>query len=883
MNARPSLISAISLLLFPFFLIAQKQTQLQGYVVERNSGGKRLANVSIDAPKAQPTRSGGSGEFILVFSGVEIGEPVSLTVEKTGYEVVNKKDIEDLIPNRKTPLKIILSPLGAIDRDRAQYYEINMEALKKGLRERIAVLEAAGKQKDELLRELSRQMNKQITDKDEAIGLLQEQFERQKAKARELSELFATQNLDDLSETYRQAFSFYQQGEIEKAVSFLESANIPGRLEALNYNEKQYNKVIATYQDSVRINDSLRQDEIDKLVLLARLQYQSLEFEKADSSYRLAIFYSRNKHSIVTEYSEFLYKEGRFTEAFEQISASIHSATSLTDTLTAWFFQGLYAAVNNQYEVIDSQAIKLSYLLAPLKKTNPCQYGLLSFYSHAMAAFSSNSALSNQAADELAVIYRQIDTIYCGDITEDERSTIKALISILLNVYHSEDPVLSSFYINELTQMKIADNKFLIFVQITHQNQMAKNYLSEGDWTNLDATLTNIDRLYSQADTTVKRMMKMPIAEIYIDIGSQLLNQQFFDLSKLYYTKGLALLRQLNPNDPLERRVYLSIVLIYNNLAYMHTLPTNQNMDEVRENSKKARFHSTELRKKGFLTADNHWENMWYYNNNLMVAEWISQDFDKALTHIIAASAYSDSLAQSHVDQIAIQIQRNSDFINVFFNFVNQPNGDRFLAPARQFIQKAVHQLISYPIADTIKLYHLPYYTRMQLYFDHFTPQCRNYLNLLYEIWNMENQVFQQPNSPANYQMEKNIIAQIDKALFVKKDDPFLNYMKAQNLGSLAWAAILNSQFAEAEQSAKKALELAPGETWIYSNLAAAFLLQDQYDAARQVYAQYADQPADMLNTRQMRALFLADLDYFEQKGINHKDFKKIKALLEKE
>ncbi|MBK8704755.1 MAG: tetratricopeptide repeat protein [Saprospiraceae bacterium] len=115
-----------------------------------------------------------------------------------------------------------------------------------------------------------------------------------------------------------------------------------------------------------------------------------------------------------------------------------------------------------------------------------------------------------------------------------------------------------------------------------------------------------------------------------------------------------------------------------------------------------------------------------------------------------------------------------------------------------------------------------------------------------------------------------------------QKDDPFLLFTKANHQGSLAWFSILSGRYEEAGQAAQKGLELAPNETWIYSNLAASYLLQGKFEEAKKIYTQYADAPADPLHIRTMRTIFLADIDQFEQKGITHKDFKKVRGLLQK-
>ncbi|MBK8704756.1 MAG: hypothetical protein IPN33_14975 [Saprospiraceae bacterium] len=730
---------------------------------------KKISGVSISATKAKPTRSDDNGLFKLIFSDVEIGESVSLTIEKQGYEVVNKKDIQDLFPNRKSPVKILLCPQGTIDKNRAAYYEINLAALKKKLRDRIALLEEEGKKKEELLSELSRQMKKQISDKNEAIALLQEQFERLKAKADELSVVFSTQNLDDQSETFRQAFAYYQQGDLEKAVYFLESANIPERLEARKFNDEQYSQIIANYQDSLRLSDSLRTIEINELVFLARLQYQTLEFEKADSSYRLALHYSRNDYDILIEYAEFLYSDGRFSDAFEQYDAIFENTTTSNDTILSWFFQGLYGGLTGRNEIVDSQIVKLSLLLPRLKKTDECEYYVSNSLIHSLIAFGGSSLSSFANTEDLVSLYHKLDTIKCDIITEDIRSTLKGILGVILLNKNIDNPSLRNYYLNQISKIEILDRRIDFVVKTTQYNQLAEYYLSTGEWDNLDRTLFQLDSIYNQADTLVKRMLKMGIAEMYVDFGYQLLNQQLLDRSKLYFTKSTELLEQLNPDDPIDLRVYNSIVPAYLSLAYIHTIGTHLEVSQIKHNSEKAYYHIRQLRKKKYLADEPYWDNMWYYHNNLIVADWFAKNKDAAIARIPMAYTCTDSLAKLSANHITTHLQRSSGYINIFFEYVNYPDGDHFVTPARQYMQQMIDYLLACNIHDTMKLNQLQYFKRMKMYFDHFTPQTRNYLHLLSEIFSMENEASKNPNSPHNYQLEKNIILKIDRALFIKK------------------------------------------------------------------------------------------------------------------
>jgi tetratricopeptide (TPR) repeat protein len=78
-------------------------------------------------------------------------------------------------------------------------------------------------------------------------------------------------------------------------------------------------------------------------------------------------------------------------------------------------------------------------------------------------------------------------------------------------------------------------------------------------------------------------------------------------------------------------------------------------------------------------------------------------------------------------------------------------------------------------------------------------------------------------------------------------------------LGSQSFQCIFMKRFTQAEQYSKEALTIDPSQHWIYTNLAAALLLQGKYDEAEAIYRQYKDE---------LKESFLGDFNDFEAAGI---------------
>ena len=99
-----------------------------GYVVEMNSGGRALPNVSVSIPMAhdcQPTASDARGLFRLSFGEHRVGDVVmGLSARKYGYEMVNKHIVEGYTLTDRDSLRIVMAPVEKLKEAREQYYAL---------------------------------------------------------------------------------------------------------------------------------------------------------------------------------------------------------------------------------------------------------------------------------------------------------------------------------------------------------------------------------------------------------------------------------------------------------------------------------------------------------------------------------------------------------------------------------------------------------------------------------------------------------------------------------------------------------------------------------------------------------------------------------------
>lgn len=94
-------------------------------------------------------------------------------------------------------------------------------------------------------------------------------------------------------------------------------------------------------------------------------------------------------------------------------------------------------------------------------------------------------------------------------------------------------------------------------------------------------------------------------------------------------------------------------------------------------------------------------------------------------------------------------------------------------------------------------------------------------------------------------------------------------------LGGQSFQCIFMSKFTEAEQYARKGLDIDETQTWIHTNLAASLLFQGKYKQAEKLYRQYKEE---------LKEDFLKDLAAYENAGIIPEKYKndveKIKQML---
>ncbi|MBK9980818.1 MAG: tetratricopeptide repeat protein [Saprospiraceae bacterium] len=155
--------------------------------------------------------------------------------------------------------------------------------------------------------------------------------------------------------------------------------------------------------------------------------------------------------------------------------------------------------------------------------------------------------------------------------------------------------------------------------------------------------------------------------------------------------------------------------------------------------------------------------------------------------------------------------------------------------------------------------------------------------NAMMEVQSLSDQRQKITGNKGKSDIQSRIVARLEEA-YRLADTPTMGKLKdilSQELGNLAWYAIFDRKYVLAEASARRALELNPGQTWVNTNLAHSLILQNKVVEGKAIYDQYKD----VVHTdgQLMRVIFLSDIDEMEKAGIKHPAWEDVKKMLKKE
>ena len=215
--------TALSLFIFISLTLSAQQSDIKGVVSIHNSQFKtgtrqyvQNAQVEDDFAKATPTTTDATGTFKLVFVGADKGKSVVLSIKKAGLQVVNTPDLT-AVAGQTDALKISMAHPDSIAEYRKRLYNIGKSEAEKNLyaqlKKKGAAIEALQKDAQKNAAAIEK-LQYEYAELDKYAKNIEEQ-------AQDLARRYAPINLDDAAPLYREAFGYFQQGDLEKAMQIL--------------------------------------------------------------------------------------------------------------------------------------------------------------------------------------------------------------------------------------------------------------------------------------------------------------------------------------------------------------------------------------------------------------------------------------------------------------------------------------------------------------------------------------------------------------------------------------------------------------------------------------------------------------------------------------
>ena len=322
------LVLALLSLSFGIVQLFGQQIDLTGQISIHNSRYRTgqieyVSDAFVSAPFAGSTNTDSEGRFRLTFQSVGRGTTVRLSVEKAGLELVNRKELNEVVLGRIRPIQIFLAPKGQLAEAQLELYNISKSALLRRHKQQINLLRQANAQSDSLIQDLKHKLNTEIANRFEAEALLNQQLVDIQKRLPKVARQLSSVNLDFVSDMYRTAYEYIQSGEIELAIETLDEAKLD---EEANKSIKQV-QVSRAGLDSLPTAEQLNLAALDTLVrsqvLQARLFVQQKNYETATDWYRGTI-----------QYLVYLYKTETNTR-FEEYFAAARWSILNSDWITA--------------------------------------------------------------------------------------------------------------------------------------------------------------------------------------------------------------------------------------------------------------------------------------------------------------------------------------------------------------------------------------------------------------------------------------------------------------------------------------------------------------------------------------------------------------------
>ena len=270
------------LIIFIFCLkLNAQQITFKGVLYEHNSKTttgklKPIQNAQIIIPFSIPSTTDNMGKFKTESDGYKVGQSTKIIVKKAGYEVVNVKDLENVVAGSIDEVKVYLAPQNLLYEAQLKYYNLAKKSIETSYDVKLnKLINDLNKNKsaNQDNKEAFDTYLKSFTDKSQEL-----ENERNGAlkSAQDVAKNIAEINLDFADNLYKKAIGYFLKGNIDSCLILLNS----------NQFSIQEKKAIANIN---KLNESINQEAqilktiIDKDIFRAQLYQTKLQMDSVSS------------------------------------------------------------------------------------------------------------------------------------------------------------------------------------------------------------------------------------------------------------------------------------------------------------------------------------------------------------------------------------------------------------------------------------------------------------------------------------------------------------------------------------------------------------------------------------------------------------------------
>ena len=269
-------ILGIAILLF-FYQGHAQQVQLRGTVAMHNSKYKTgkviyVQNTYLTAPFTKPALTDVKGAFTLEFVGLDPGMAIKIEASKQGLEIVNTRDLDEVIIGRKLPLRIYVTEKGNVAKAQTELYKVSQQALFASRDQMIARLRGEKAESEAAVAELQKRFGQELKDRFAAEDLLRSKIDEQEKQLPEFAMKLAKKNLDNASELYIQAYELFKQGKIAEVIALLDEE----KLQASRQQTQQATAAIKKEKALLAAREEQNQRQIQQLIKTYTLKADAL-------------------------------------------------------------------------------------------------------------------------------------------------------------------------------------------------------------------------------------------------------------------------------------------------------------------------------------------------------------------------------------------------------------------------------------------------------------------------------------------------------------------------------------------------------------------------------------------------------------------------------